>query len=408
MSWKNIQVKDLGEIITGNTPPRKNPEYYGDYTLFVKPTDMDIDTKYTYTTEEYYSKLGYEKYKKSLIPKGSTCVVTIGSIGKKMTKAHCDLFVNQAVNAIVPNKNYDEDFVYYLLKFNLAQVKVLDSGTASGRENVSKSSFSKISLTVPSLKVQKKIGNILSNYDNLIENNNKRIKLFEQSTEEIYKEWFVRFRFPNYQNTKIVDGMPEGWEEKELSTIMSFINGYAFKSSDFTEVGNSIVKIKNIDNNSIDLENIDRVDQSITQKLNHKFEVRESDLLIAMTGATVGKLGLMPKPIEKTFMNQRVGKIVSIYKYFIYQELKSLKGQQNIVNLADGAAQPNISSSQILGIKCLIPTENILDSFEKVVQSFYDEILTLQAKNQNLKQTRDLLLPRLISGKLNIEDLDIK
>ena len=85
---KIVKIKDLGRIITGNTPPRNAPEFYGDSYPFVKATDIESGSKYTYHPEEYYSKIAYEKYKKSLIPKGSTCVVTIGTVGKKMTMAH--------------------------------------------------------------------------------------------------------------------------------------------------------------------------------------------------------------------------------------------------------------------------------------------------------------------------------
>ena len=189
--WLSIKIKELGRVVTGNTPSRAKPEYYGSHTLFVKPTDIEIDKKYTFITEEDYSKLGYEKYKNSLIPEGSTCVVTIGSIGKKIIKSHCNLFINQAMNAVIPNAKYDNDFVYYLLKFNLPILKTLDSGTASGRENVSKSSFSNIRVNVPILPTQQKIAKILSNYDELIENNLKRIKLLEESAKLTYEEWLL-------------------------------------------------------------------------------------------------------------------------------------------------------------------------------------------------------------------------
>ena len=99
---KKVCIGDLGTIITGNTPPRNRPELYGNHTPFIKATDISESEKYTYNPEEYYSEEGYNKYIKSLIPKGATCVVTIGSIGKKMTMAHCDLFINQAMNAIIP------------------------------------------------------------------------------------------------------------------------------------------------------------------------------------------------------------------------------------------------------------------------------------------------------------------
>lgn len=96
-----VRVKDLGKIVTGNTPPTSKPEYYGDFIPFIKATDIPLNSKYTFTTEQSYSKEVYKKYKESLIPQGSTCVVTIGSIGKKLTYAHTDLFVNQAINAII-------------------------------------------------------------------------------------------------------------------------------------------------------------------------------------------------------------------------------------------------------------------------------------------------------------------
>lgn len=108
-----VRLKDIGQIITGNTPPTSKPEYYGDYMPFIKATDIPIGVKCTLVTEQSYSKLAAEKYKKSLVPKGSTCVVTIGSIGKKMTYAHTDLFVNQAINAIVPKDSYDNEYIFY-------------------------------------------------------------------------------------------------------------------------------------------------------------------------------------------------------------------------------------------------------------------------------------------------------
>jgi type I restriction enzyme, S subunit len=188
VKWEKVKISDIGMVITGNTPPRKHPELYGDFIPFIKPTDIGIDRRYTPNPEECYSELGFEKYRKSLIPKGATCVVTIGSIGKKITQAITDCFVNQAVNAVIPNENYDKDFVYYLLKNNLDKVKGLDSGTSSGRENVSKSSFSSIEVKVPPFIVQQKIGTLLSAYDNLFENNLRRIKLLEEQAFLRYKQ----------------------------------------------------------------------------------------------------------------------------------------------------------------------------------------------------------------------------
>ena len=115
---REITVRELGRVVTGHTPPTKKREYYGNVYPFVKPTDMNIGEKYTYVTDEGYSELGYEKYKTSLIPKGATCVVCIGTLGDKMTMAHCDLFTNQSVNSIIPSEYFDNHYVFYLLKYN--------------------------------------------------------------------------------------------------------------------------------------------------------------------------------------------------------------------------------------------------------------------------------------------------
>lgn len=214
-------ISDLGRIITGNTPPRNHPELYGDYTPFIKATDISENEKHTYFPEEGYSESGYKKYIRSLIPKGSTCVVTIGSIGKKMTMAYCDCFINQAMNAIIPNENFDNEYVYYAVKNALGNLKALDSGTASGRENVSKSAFSKMEVIITDdIISQRKIGSILSAYDDLIENNQKQIKLLEEAAQRLYKEWFVDLRFPGHESTKIVDGVPEGWKKELIGDLI--------------------------------------------------------------------------------------------------------------------------------------------------------------------------------------------
>lgn len=213
-----VRLKDIGQIITGNTPPTSKPEYYGDYMPFIKATDIPIGVKCTLVTEQSYSKLAAEKYKKSLVPKGSTCVVTIGSIGKKMTYAHTDLFVNQAINAIVPKDSYDNEYIFYNVRCSvLPQLKKLDSGTTSGRENISKTSFSSIRIPVIRDKnVQRRIGVILSTYDSLIENNTKRIRLLEKMAENLYKEWFVRFRFPGHEKVEMENGLPKGWTVEKV------------------------------------------------------------------------------------------------------------------------------------------------------------------------------------------------
>ena len=224
---KTVKIKDLGRTVTGHTPPTSESKYFGDYMPFVKPTDIDKESKYTYNPEQYYSEEAAERYKTSLIPKGATCVVCIGTIGEKMTMAHCDLYTNQSINSIIPSKDYDPDYVYYLLKYNLGKVKALNKGTASGREFVSKSTFLEMDVEVhEDLATQQRIGAILSAYDDLIENNQKQISLLEEEVERLYCEWFVKD-----------DKSTENWEEKSILDVFDFKYGKILPTSSFVEDG---------------------------------------------------------------------------------------------------------------------------------------------------------------------------
>ena len=175
---EKVCIGDLGTIITGKTPSKTNKSYYGNYVAFIKPTDISEDSKFTYETEEMYSKLAAEKYKSSLIPKGAICIPCIGTIGTKMTMTHCACYTNQSINTIICNENYDNEYVYYLMKNFLPNLKSYNLGTASGREFISKSNFEKIEIVAEQNKnIQKEIGKFLSRYDSLIENYQKQITL---------------------------------------------------------------------------------------------------------------------------------------------------------------------------------------------------------------------------------------
>ena len=162
--------------------------------------------------------------------------------------AHCDLFINQAMNAIIPNADYDYEYVYYAVRNVLGNIKKLDSGTASGRENVSKSAFSKMEICVEEdLSIQHRIATILSRYDSLIENYQHQIKLLEEAAQRLYKEWFEDLRFPGHENTNIIDGVPEEWEKKKVKDIVELLNGFAFKSTTFVDEGKYCLSLKKVD-----------------------------------------------------------------------------------------------------------------------------------------------------------------
>ncbi|MBT6113643.1 MAG: hypothetical protein HOH03_08540, partial [Candidatus Marinimicrobia bacterium] len=200
-------------------------------------------------------------------------------------------------------------FLLYLLSspYWRESVRNLSGGTAI--INVSQGALKTLSIKFPiSLQTQKRIADILSAYDDLIENNLKRIKLLEQAAQNIYKEWFVNLRFPGHENTPINEetGLPEGWEYGVISHLCKFKSGYAFKSKHWKKEGNPVIKIKNINNNTVNIADSDFVDDEVAEIAN-KYELFPGDVIIAMTGATVGKVGLIPKIDKRIYLNQRVG-----------------------------------------------------------------------------------------------------
>jgi type I restriction enzyme S subunit len=380
---KIVTIGELGIIITGNTPPRNNSKLYGNYTPFIKATDISETEKYTYHPEEYYSEEGYNKYIKSLIPKGSTCVVTIGSIGKKMTMAHCDLFINQAMNAIIPNENFDNEYVYYAVKNILSNIKMLDSGTASGRENVSKSAFSKMQILIEdNIITQRRIATILSRYDSLIENYQKQIKLLEESAQRLYKEWFVDLRFPGHENTKIVDRMPEGWKKKCLGELVCFKRGKTITKKEVIE-GNIPVVAGGTE----------------PAYYCNKSNTGNRVITISASGANAGYIRMY---FEKIWASDCSFIDCSMTNYFHFIYCYLIANKIAIDNLQKGAAQPHVYPKDINALALCCPHNDILDSFESKISYSFDLISSLQKQIHRLTEARDRLLPKLMSGKFFI------
>lgn len=398
-----VRLKDIGQIITGNTPPTSKPEYYGDYMPFIKATDIPIGVKCTLVTEQSYSKLAAEKYKKSLVPKGSTCVVTIGSIGKKMTYAHTDLFVNQAINAIVPKDSYDNEYIFYNVRCSvLPQLKKLDSGTTSGRENISKTSFSSIRIPVIKDKnVQRRIGVILSTYDSLIENNTKRIRLLEKMAENLYKEWFVRFRFPGHEKMEIVNGLPKGWIIKKIKDYGKIETGKTPSMQVSEYYGGKYLFIKTPDmHGGVFVCSTEETLSELGNKSQPKKLLPPNSIMVSC----IGTAGIVALNAKEGHTNQQINSIIPsdmVNLQWLYFTCKELRATIELFG-ATGATMTNLSKGKFEKLKVLEPTIALRSAFHNRVSSMFKLILKLENENSLLARQRDLLLPRLMSGKLEV------
>ncbi|MCF2635133.1 restriction endonuclease subunit S [Prevotellamassilia timonensis] len=405
---KTINIGDLGTIITGKTPPTTNKSYYGDYAVFIKPTDISEQSKYTYETEEMYSKLAAEKYESSLIPKGAICVPCIGTIGTKMTMAPCDCYTNQSINSIICNENYDNEYVYYLIKNFLPGLKAYNLGTASGREYVSKSNFEKIELVAEQDKdIQKRIGVILSRYDSLIENYQKQIKLLEEAAQRLYKEWFVDLHFPGHESTNIVDGVPEGWEIVTINDVTSKITTGLNPRKNFVlgNGNNYYVTIKNMANNTIYLDDkCDKIDDEAIEKINKRSDLKTGDILFSGIG-TIGRVCLIDIPtnnwnVSESVFTLRANDMVS--KEFMYLLLLGTDVQNYCQAHAHGAAQKGIRMADLKAFKFSLAPREVMQDFTRIVNPYINIVSRIQSQLRLLTEARDRLLPKLMSGEITV------
>lgn len=320
------------------------------------------------------------------------------------------VFASYLIRYKINNEVANPFYIGYLLKSSKWKEYVSSIIGGSAQPGANAKQFADFDFVLPSdVKVQNNIVNILSSIDEKIENNLETNKTLEEIARTIFKEWFINFNYPNADGGRKhseFGEIPSDWEILGIGEVCYVQNGYAFKSNDFKEEGEvGIIKIKNINGNVVDIEKTDFVDANVVDRLDKKFKIESGSLLIAMTGAEVGKIGLVPLTEKNLWLNQRVGMFKEKIAYgnlFMYLLLSSDIYQTNIQNSALGSAQPNISASAIESIRAIIPTADLIEAFGKIVNPMFEKILDNLAENDTLKITRDSLLPKLMSGEIDV------
>lgn len=413
-SWKEVLIGDIGKVVTGNTPPKNDPLNYGGKYPFIKPTDMTKDQRYVFEYEETYSEKAFKRFKNAYIPPFSTGVVTIGTVGEKLFLSHEWCFTNQSVNVIIPHEDkYDKMFVYYLMKYNLPKVSKANPGTASGRHHVSKSNFCSIQVEVPPLSIQQKIASILSTYDDLIENNNRRIAILEEMARSLYREWFVKFRFPGYEAVKMVDSelgqIPDGWEVKHLENVIDINRGRSYKSSELVEEGGlPFLNLKNIARDG-------GFRRDGLKWYNGPYKPAQTacanDIIMAVTDMTqeravIARPARVPNMgFDMFVLSMDLIKITAKLDYdngFVYCLLRYSQFSDEVKQFANGANVLHLSPTVIEKYQTILPPMELQTKFYTIVQKLHRLQDNLAIKNDNLKTQRDMLLPKLISGKIEV------
>ena len=296
----------------------------------------------------------------------------------------------------------DDDYVYYLAKSQYIRDMAINSMTgASGRQRADAKFIGKIKWNFPSPNVQTKIASILSAYDNLIENNNKRIKILEQMAETLYKEWFVRFRFPGFETTEFENGIPKGWEILRMENFCYVTDG-THDTPKETNLGVPLVTGRCIRNGFVDYDEAYLISEDDHNRIKKRSGLKSGDILFSNIG-TVGNTCLVDYEREFSVKNVIIFKPpIRAISAYLYYWLISPSMQAIFSTQTNGASQQFVGLTFMRRIKILVPNKYIMTSFEKNVAPIIDAMMMLHKENQNLIKQRDLLLPRLMSGKLEV------
>lgn len=398
--WKKVKLKDCCHSISDgdHLPPPKSNSGVPFVTIANIDATNHIDFGNTmFVPLEYYNNLNDIRKAKC----NDILYSVVGSFGKPaLIKENIPFAFQRHIAILRPNNEIaDSRFLYYVMLTRDFFMQADTVAIGAAQRTISLTALRNMEVKLPSMETQHRIASILSRYDSLIENYQKQIKLLEEVAQRLYKEWFFDLHFPGHENTKIVDGVPEGWEKKPIKTIIELQSGYAFKSSAFMEDGiYKIVTIKNVKDGAFDGENVSKI-ASIPEKMPKHCILEDGEILLSLTG-NVGRVCIVNG--KNYLLNQRVAKLKSAYKAYTYCLFRSRDMFIEVNNLANGAAQQNVSPIRIGEMKILIPEKKWLDDFERTVSNYILGIITLQSQIRFLTEARDRLLPKLMSGEIAV------
>jgi type I restriction enzyme S subunit len=397
-NWKTYKLDDIAEIVNSKRIPLNSRE------RSVKQGGIP-----------YYGASGIVDFIDDFIFEGEH--VLISEDGENLRsrktpiafKADGKFWVNNHAHILKGKEDFLNDWIVY----HFANMDASPYLTGAVQPKLNKQSLLSIPMVMPELDEVKAIASILSALDDKIELNLEQNKTLEEMAMALYKHWFVDFG--PFKDGKFIDSelglIPEDWEVKELGDIVEVVNGYAFKSKDFIEEGEKVLKIKNISGNVVHLEGSVSISAVVAEKTNAKFEVHPSKFLVAMTGAEVGKVGIVPDYKQKLWLNQRVGMLanerIKLGEILAGNILQSQEYYEIIQGLAYGSAQPNISSKAIESIELLLPSDvKILEPLLSNWDTLHKRKVANLTENITLTTLRDSLLPKLISGEVRVKDIE--
>lgn len=387
MNWERKTLDQLGLISRGRSKhrPRNDPRLFGGKYPFIQTADVKNANFYITEYSDTYNDIGLAQSK--LWDVGTLCITIAANIADTGILGIPACFPDSVMGFIPYEGISDVRFVKYCFDMLQRDCKQISQGTA--QDNLSWQKLSTIKFPAPPIEIQSRIADILSAYDDLIENNRKQIKLLEEAAQRLYKEWFVDLRFPGYEHTKIVDGVPEGWKKERLINIADVQYGYAFDGSQFNskKLGTPIIRIRNIPES--------QTEDYTTEVADPQYMVYNGDIVVGMDGefhinswagdtAYLVQRTCRIKPLNADLNGFLLWAIHGPIKYF----------EKTVV----GATVAHLGKKHIDTIQILVPSEKFYLPFKTI----FDKRLLLMNENKKLKEAREHLLPKLMNGEVKV------
>ena len=407
---KEIELGAICEFINGGAWSDKEYVSSGIPVLKVsnfKPNGFLIDDI------NYLPLSDTQKYAKNKLLLNDVIIATVGSHPNLQdSAAGRSCVVNSLVEGFYLNQNavcirttdseiLDQRYLGYLAKSREFQHYIQSRGRgAANQMRIAISSIKEYKFYLPKIEIQRRIADILSTYDDLIENNRKQIKLLEEAAQRLYKEWFVDLRFPGYEHTKITDGVPEGWEKSTVAAVSSILRRGI--SPRYNENGKFVViNQKCIRQTVVSFDESRRQEKLYPEDLN----LQDSDTVICSTGAgTLGRVGQIFGNYPDTTLDSHVTLVRAkegFGKQYLFQSLNSR--QTYLMGMGKGSTnQLELSRGTIQDLDIYIPLKKVLNQFEQVAQPIHDKISVISKSILQLQTARDHLLPKLMNGEVEV------
>lgn len=403
MNFRSYEIKDICKIKSGKRLP-KGTDFSEKPTKHKYIRARDIKNgKIDGSDLGYISEETQKKIERYIVNTNDIIITIAGTIGEVALVSKKFDGVNLTENAVRLtefSKDVCPEFLAYILKSpeRKEYMEQVAGGSAQPKLGIYKIEAIKVDL--PDVQIQHKIADILSAYDNLIENNQKQIKLLEEAAQRLYKEWFVDLRFPGHENTKIVDGVPEGWSKSTVSEVSAVLRRGI--SPKYNEKARGIVI-----NQKCIRQTIVSYDEARTQEKKYpaELEMMESDIVICSTGAgTLGRVGQIFEAKENATLDSHVTLIRADEKIGQQSLFWSLKMKQDyLMNAGKGSTnQLELSRETIGNCKILIPERKIAEQAEKNFVAIHNKMKECSMQIARLREARDLLLPKLMSGEVEV------